>query len=87
MYKHKLCLGVLCSLERTPEEQIRLFKEVGFDGFFIGWSGDLTRYRALADELGMIFQSVHAPFHKSDKMWTSFCNAYGIRRRPTFRSW
>lgn len=69
MYKTKLCLGVSKSFEIQEEEQIRLFKTIGFDGFFIMWQNELKKYRTLADNLGMIFQSVHAPFAHAAKMW------------------
>lgn len=71
MHRTKLCLGINKSFEIEPEEQIRLFKKSGFDGFFVGWESNLKRYRELAEELDMIFQSVHAPFLNSAKMWES----------------
>ncbi len=69
MYKQKLCLGAGSGLGHDIKEQIRIFHDAGFDGFFVCWDEHLEEYRALADELGMIFQSVHAPFNKSAKMW------------------
>lgn len=69
MYKTKLCLGVSRSFGIDIEEQIRLFHQTGFEGFFTDWDGNLLKYRALADELGMEYQSVHAPFVKVAKIW------------------
>ena len=69
MYKTKLCLGVIGKTEMSAEDQIKLMKQTGFEGFFIDWSEDLKKYRELADSLEMIFQSVHAPFKKAAKMW------------------
>lgn len=53
------------------EEQIRLFKKIGFEGFFTCYDGaeNIRKYRQVADEIGMIYQSVHAPFLTMDKMW------------------
>lgn len=70
MYKTRLCLGVLGG-PYDKKEQIKIFKKVGFDGFFTGWSDsyNVGEFRALADELGMIYQSIHAPFEKSAVMW------------------
>lgn len=70
MYKRKLCIGLLGGLGISDEEQLRLIKQTGFDGFFTGWSpeGNQT-HRALADELGLEFQSIHAPFTNAAKMW------------------
>lgn len=70
MYKTKLCLGINGSLELDPCDQIRLLHRVGFDGFFTGWSDNVKKYRTLADNIGMTYQSIHAPFERADKMWT-----------------
>ena len=72
MNKTKLCLG-LGGFGMTAVEQIRYFKKLGFEGFFSGWSlgEDLGEYRKVADEEGMIYQSVHAPFMNAAKMWKS----------------
>lgn len=71
MWKHKLCLSANLQCSLSVEEQIKLFHKTGFDGFFTEWKrGDETkRYAALAKELGMIYQSIHAPFGKSEDMW------------------
>ena len=70
MWKHKLCLGTSGSFGLSVPEQIKLFKEIGFDGFFTGWSRGcgIKEWKASADELGMIYQR-HAPFHYAAKMW------------------
>ena len=65
----KICLGTDPSFELSIENQIRLMYLIGFDGFFTDWSGELTRYRALADDLGMYYQSVHAPFGGAGAIW------------------
>ena len=64
-----LCLGVSPSFERTTEEQIVLFQAAGFDAFFTAWDQNLQAYRKTADRLGMIYQSVHAPFRNAANMW------------------
>ena len=71
MEKRKICLALSGSFGLSNEEQIRLFKKIGFDGFFTGWAygEDLSVYRRLADELQMEYQSVHAPFDKAAQMW------------------
>lgn len=71
MYQTKLCLGTNAkSFELDVKDQIRLFKQTGFDGFFTGWDAHVDEYRALADELGMIYQSIHAPFKRAADMWS-----------------
>ena len=74
MYRQKLCMGVTPSLGIDPTEQIKLIAKVGFEAVFSGWDHGvpLESYKKAADEYGLIFQSVHAPFHnKADvsKMW------------------
>ena len=71
--KRKLCLATMSCLPLSTAEQIRAFKEVGFDGFFTEMSEDVPAYRALADELGMMYQSIHAPFDKAKLMWEEDC--------------
>lgn len=60
---------MICEL--STEEQIRLFHKTGFEGFFTEYRhGEPTeKYAALAKELGMEYQSIHAPFGKSADMW------------------
>ena len=69
MFRTKLCLGVGKTFDLDTADQIRLFAQAGFDGFFTGWDGRVDEYRALADELGMIYQSIHAPFKLAATMW------------------
>lgn len=72
MWKTKLCLGLNGQFGISFEEQMRLLKQIGFDGFFVDWSKDtdIGVLKKLADELGLIFQSIHAPYYKSNVMWT-----------------
>ena len=69
MYKTKLCLAASQGFGIDIETQIRMFRAAGFDGFFTDWDGNLAKYREIADELGMEYQSVHAPFKKVAKIW------------------
>ena len=71
MWKTKLCLGIGSQFGEDLEAQLALFCRTGFEGFFVDWTPDrdLARLRARADELGMLFQSVHAPFGKAARMW------------------
>lgn len=69
MYKTKLCLSLFSSFTFGMTEQLRLFKEAGFDGFFTQWNKEVKKCRELADELGMMYQSLHAPFGKIEKIW------------------
>ena len=68
---NKLVLGLGNAYKVTPLEEIKIFHEVGWEGFFSGWcyGENIESYAKLADELGMYYQSVHAPFHRVDKIW------------------
>lgn len=71
MYKAILCLGTSSHIEKPVCEQIKMFKKAGFEAFFTMWDENLKEYRRLADEIGIIYQSVHAPFKNAAKMWKS----------------
>lgn len=70
MFRTKLCLGTSEQFGISVEEQIKLFKKVGFEAFFTEWDENIGLYRRIADETEMIYQSVHAPFGNSAKMWS-----------------
>lgn len=71
MWKTKLCLGTGAGFGYSIKEQIRIFKEAGFERYFVNWdrSTDVKGIKAYGDSLGMIFQSIHAPFVKVASMW------------------
>lgn len=71
MWNKTLCLSVNPQFGVSGEEQIRLFHAAGFDAYFLPWDEgiDLEPCVALGKELGMILQSIHAPFTKAADMW------------------
>ncbi len=71
MYGRKLCLGLSRSFRMSYEEQIPLLKRTGFDGFFAEWSPDLDLegLMRIAEQEGMVLQSLHAPFTKMADLW------------------
>ena len=48
MYNTPLCLGTFPPGCRGVKEQLRLFRETGFEGFFTGWDDDLQACRVAA---------------------------------------
>jgi len=68
MWKQKLCLGLGPVKGMPAIDQIELYHRTGFEGFFSGWGGQ-EQFRKKADELGMIYQSIHAPFGKAADFW------------------
>lgn len=71
MFRHKLGLSVTEQFGYDTKTLIRMFKEAGFDAFCTPWKhGDpIEEYAAYGKELGMIYQSIHAPFGGSADMW------------------
>ncbi len=71
MWNQKLGIGTFGGLGIDNNEQIRLFKNAGFDGFFTEWYPDapVDQWVKTAKDERMIYQSLHAPFGKSDDMW------------------
>lgn len=71
MWNNKLCLGLSGLFEIPYKEQVKLLHDVGFEAFFANWLEieNVAELKEYADSLGMIFQSVHAPFYKADAMW------------------
>lgn len=71
MWKQKICIAVSEQFGINEEEQIRLFKKIGFDGFFLNYElgNDFSHLKKVADEEGMLLQSVHAPFYKMNHVW------------------
>lgn len=71
MWKTKLILNAFGSFGEDELSRITLIKNAGFDGFFTGWAGkgEVARYAEIARELGLIYQSVHAPFGRIRQIW------------------
>ena len=68
MWKTKLCLAAHFS-NMDVNDQIRIFGEAGFDGFFTEYNGNLAQYRETAEKCGMHYQSVHAPYVRMCYLW------------------
>lgn len=71
MYKNILCMNVSEEFGIPVTEQIKMLKKIGFEGFFTGWKRKMNveEIRKTADDEGMIYQSIHAPFYKAAEMW------------------
>ena len=68
----KLGLGIDFGMpEISAPDRIKIIADVGFDSVFTGYGGT-RKLEALANEIeknNLIYQSVHAPFKRIDKMW------------------
>lgn len=71
MRQAKLCLGIMEHYGLELKEQLKLLKKIGFDAYFFGWKPelDVKDLKSYGDELGLICQSMHAPFEKMADMW------------------
>lgn len=73
MWNKKLALGTSASFGIDFCEQVKLFKQVGFDAVFFCWEYDspIDKWMDTAKECDMIIQSLHAPFKKAADFWGS----------------
>ena len=57
---------VSSDMKITDAEQMKLISDAGFDAFFTAWKGktSVEEYKALADEYGLKYHSVHGPSNK-----------------------
>ena len=69
----KLAVALGMGYDVHPVEQIKILKEIGWDGVFSGWcpGENIEAYAKAISETGMMYQSIHAPFHNVDKIWES----------------
>ena len=72
MYGMKIGLAALESFGAPIGEQIRIFAKAGFEAFSTMLVSDEehAEYRRIADDLGMKYEYIHAPFHKASRMWS-----------------
>lgn len=66
----KLCLNS-SGHDLSIPDKLDALKRVGWDGFFTGWSPEMNvaEIAAKARKLGLLYQSIHAPFNRVDCMW------------------
>lgn len=71
MKNAKLILATGMGYPVSTEEQIPLIKKAGFDGVFTGWSdhAPIGEWAKIVSDNGMIYQSLHAPFTRANRMW------------------
>lgn len=74
MWNRKLCLALISDYGNehlSAEEEISMLQNAGFDGFFTDWKNldYIKNCRRIAQQTGMYYQSVHAPFGKARDFW------------------
>ncbi len=71
----KLAIRLIDNCNVEPCEQLKLFKSIGFDGFFIQYPvANIDKIKSVADSLNLHFQSIHAPTAYMRDMWTKSDN-------------
>ena len=67
----KLILGHGSGSNLTEAEEFEILRDIGWDGVFTGWNEENGNkdFAKTIRNLGLIYQSVHAPFDKMDKVW------------------
>ena len=67
---YKLGINLMGGTGLSVDGHVAMLKRIGWDGFFTGWERNLlSEYEAAAEKYGMIWQSIHAPFHQVRYMW------------------
>ena len=67
---YKLGINLMGGTGLSVDGHVAMLKRIGWDGFFTGWERDLLpAYQAAAEKYGMIWQSIHAPFHQVRYLW------------------
>lgn len=71
MWNKAMCLGTGPQFGIPLADQIRLFRDAGFEGVFAdyGQGMDVCEFARQTRENGLVFQSVHAPFTKMREVW------------------
>lgn len=71
MHGIKLCMSLTSTYRMPYEDQIRTLRQIGFDAFFSCWEArsDVVSLRKIADEENMIYQSIHAPYGRLNRLW------------------
>ena len=67
---YKYAINAMGGAHLAPDAHIALLREVGWDGFFTGWNPEKTPlWRTAANDNGMLYTSIHAPFNRVSAMW------------------
>ena len=67
---YKFAINAMGGAHLPPDAHAALLRKVGWDGFFTGWNTEKTPlWRKAADEQGLLYTSIHAPFTGVAAMW------------------
>ena len=71
MKDQRLMFNMGLGFDIPVEKRLPSIQAAGFDGFFMDWEpgSPVAQLAKQARELGLVFQSIHAPFGQVDKVW------------------
>ena len=67
----KLIIATGMGFSLSENQEFEKLAKIGWDGVFTGWdeqNGNVETAKAIRD-LGLYYQSIHAPFNKVNKLW------------------
>ena len=67
----KLVIATGLGYDLSTIEQIERLAKIGWDGIFTSWdeqNGNAAYSKAIREN-GLLYQSIHAPFNKVNKLW------------------
>ena len=69
--EYKLGVNAGAYIKSKVDENLYSIANAGFDAFFTGWKTyyPIAKWADIASKKGLIYQSIHAPFDKVDKIW------------------
>lgn len=80
MWKQKLGMSVSNTYSISTADAVRMLAKTGFEAVSFNWSSRpfLGEAVQVAKECGLMLQSLHAPYHHSNKMWNKDEEVYSI---------
>lgn len=83
MYKQKIGISIASKYGIPLDEVLETIKKVGFDAVSPVWTTPetLAQTVSISKELGLILQSLHAPFTKAAAMWSSDPAVFGVAKK------
>ena len=68
--KRKIGINADCISQENIKETIKKLKALGTDAFFVGGANpEIPEFKRLADEIGIDFEFVHAPWRGINAYW------------------
>lgn len=88
MYQQKIGISISNSYSIPMDEVLKIIKQVGFDAVSPVWKSEevLSKIANIANDLGLVLQSLHAPFGKAAAMWSRDENVFAPVKQELFEA-